>query len=444
VLDFLSSLEKELYGRIETGLASLVVSGNKEGEVNETNHLLFWQSDLDSSVNRNFIEDALRRALKAIHREESIDPVLDRDTAGLSGSPSISESIFTKIIHADVFVADVSIINAGSGMRHTPNPNVLVELGYAVAQLGWDRILLVQNTCFGGPGDLPFDLRGRRVVSYELRQDAGDRSEARGLLQGRLETGLKAVLGSSTDISLQTGTKAPLWWGKWKIENNDVARGGQLFVREVGPAGFLFDLSVYDGAHMGELTAYARLVSADLAYSRIANGDSGEIGEIVFRKRLDSTRRVIDVDETESCSYYRGAGVLFAGSFVRNREALFDGGILNELDLSRLYHICGEYYDSLCLRFQGLHLSENLDEFPARVTVGGVRGLYSIMEGILMCADGGELWVAFIDDDVVRYFTTECEYKNRLPATIENWRARFKNIEVIFHSCVDFIPKRRS
>lgn len=41
MLDFLSSLEKELYGRIETGLASLVVSGNKEGEVNETNHLLF-------------------------------------------------------------------------------------------------------------------------------------------------------------------------------------------------------------------------------------------------------------------------------------------------------------------------------------------------------------------------------------------------------------------
>jgi hypothetical protein len=404
-----------------------------------------WQSDLEGSINRNFIEEALKRALKSIRKEESesIDPVLDRDTAGLSGSPSISDSIFAKILQADVFVADVSIINTGSGTRPTPNPNVLIELGYAVAHIGWDRILLIQNIAFGGPEDLPFDLRGRRVVSYDLQQGISDRSEVRGLLQGRLETALKAAIGSSTDISLWAGIDTPLWWGQWNIEGNGLAHGGQLFIREVGPSGFLFDLSVYNGSHIGMLTAYARLAATNLAYARIANGDSGEVGEITFRRSLEKGRRIIDVDETESCSYYHGMGAVFAGMFVRNREALFDGGILNELDLSRLYHISGQYYESLSLRFQGLHqFEENLDEFHADVTVGGVRGLYTIMEGILMRGKGGELWVAYIDEDLVRYFTTECEYKNRLPKTLEQWRERFREKEVVFHSCVDFVPKR--
>ena len=74
-----------------------------------------WQSDLAPKLNRNLIEDALGRALKAIKRDESatIEPVLDRDTSGIPGSPAIADTIFNKIATADVFVADVSIINSG-------------------------------------------------------------------------------------------------------------------------------------------------------------------------------------------------------------------------------------------------------------------------------------------------------------------------------------------
>jgi hypothetical protein len=41
---------------------------------------------------------------------------------------------------------------------------------------------------------------------------------------------------------------------------------------------------------------------------------------------------------------------------------------------------------------------------------------------------------------VVRYFTTESEYKKRLPKTIEVWRGRFSENEVIFEAEVDTIP----
>lgn len=69
--------------------------------------------------------------------EVQVEPVIDRDTVGVSGSPDIGQTIFQKIDKAAVFVADVSIINAGSDEdRQTPNPNVLIELGYAMRAIG--------------------------------------------------------------------------------------------------------------------------------------------------------------------------------------------------------------------------------------------------------------------------------------------------------------------
>src|SRR4051812_1324417 len=101
-----------------------------------------WQSDLPANRNRNLIEESLERAAKAIRKDENetIDPVIDRDTEGIDGAPAIADSIFAKIALADVFVADVSLINVGSTGRLTPNPNVLIELGYAIGRLGWGRI----------------------------------------------------------------------------------------------------------------------------------------------------------------------------------------------------------------------------------------------------------------------------------------------------------------
>ncbi len=403
-----------------------------------------WQSDLDPFGNRNLIEDALKRCLKSIKNNalETVEPVLDRDTAGMSGSPSISEGIFSKITLADVFVADVSIINSNVGGRLTPNPNVLIELGYAVAQIGWERIILVQNSAYGSPEELPFDLRGRRVVPYSFNRDLNDRSETRALLQGRLEAALKAALYESTQISLPSGSGAQLWWGKWSKDSDGLGFGGELFIRDVCAAGFLFDLSVINGSHSGSITTYARLVAQDLAYARVENGSGGEIGEILFRRELSGDRRVVRIEETSGCIYYHGMGVRFSGNFVHVLEPLFDYGFLNELEMISLFRISGEYYESLRKRFQGIGKSENLDSFIAQVLIGGVRGLYTIMEGIIMLGSRGELWVAYIDDDVVRYFTTQSVWKTILPKTIKEWRSRFSEKKVEYHTIVDAIPSR--
>ena len=219
-----------------------------------------WQSDLDSKGNRSLIQDALNKALKSIKRDgnESIEPVLDRDTNGLQGSPSISESIFNKITLSDVFVADVSIINSHLPGRKTANPNVLIELGYAVSQLGWDRVIMIQNTFYGSPEELPFDLRGRRVIAYSMEPNVDNKPEARSLLQGRVEAALKEALNDSKIGAISSGVNAPIWWGEWYSDDKR-SYGGKLFIKETSSNGFLFELNVMNGAHTGSITGEAVL-----------------------------------------------------------------------------------------------------------------------------------------------------------------------------------------
>jgi hypothetical protein len=160
---------------------------------------------------------------------------------------------------------------------------------------------------------------------------------------------------------------------------------------------------------------------------------------LTFRKTREEPQKIL-VEEEGSCHYFRGVGATFAGVYARKVELLFDYGFLDELDLARVYSITGQYYRDLMNRFLRVGKIENLDSFPAEVLHGGVAGLYSIMEGIIMKGSAGELWVAYIDGDVVRYFTTQAEYRSKLPQTIEQWRTGFAEKKVIMDPEVRTIP----
>jgi len=127
-----------------------------------------WQCDSPHCDNRNFIESAIAMALKAIQMASRIQasPRLDKDTKGITGIPDIANTILEKIRACDLIVADVSFIGkseaGGKDEKPLPNPNVMIELGYALSELSWERIILVLNTTTGTPDKLPFDLRNRR------------------------------------------------------------------------------------------------------------------------------------------------------------------------------------------------------------------------------------------------------------------------------------------
>ena len=154
-----------------------------------------WQSDSPNATNRTFILKALEDAAKAIRNDATIEvePVIDRDTSGVPGAPDITDTILRKIDQSQVFVCDVSIVNPGNNSRPTPNPNVLIELGYAIKSLGWDRIIIVINVVFGGPESLPFDLRTKRCLPYRMANEIPERAPERKILQASLEQGLRLI-----------------------------------------------------------------------------------------------------------------------------------------------------------------------------------------------------------------------------------------------------------
>lgn len=138
-----------------------------------------WQSDLPNSTNRSFIESIVEKAIKQVNDEIefSLETTVDRDTKNILGSPDIANTILEKISKSDIFIADISIINKESKGRKTANPNVLFELGYAVNELGWDRVICLFNSDFGDLSDLPFDLRNRRVIRYDTTNRAKTKQE---------------------------------------------------------------------------------------------------------------------------------------------------------------------------------------------------------------------------------------------------------------------------
>lgn len=134
-----------------------------------------WQSDSLSKIGRDFISSALTDALKEKAVVEEVLRV-DCSAEGESGTPDLPSTIFEKLTQAAVAVFDVTPVGQSIRKeRALPNPNVLLELGFAAGIIGWHRVILVMNTFEGRkPEDLPFDLRHRRFPITYLSRTGGE------------------------------------------------------------------------------------------------------------------------------------------------------------------------------------------------------------------------------------------------------------------------------
>ena len=195
-----------------------------------------WQSDYDGKISHYFVRDALSDAIKTLKAESILEEPseaerrtqlhLDHDTKGKTGWIHITQSIFEKIEDSAIFIADVTPVafspskkNAEGnevGMRPIMNPNVAIELGYALKALDWARIVPVMNTAYGSVERMPFDIdRTRRwAITYELKEGASKEEirDARTKLAGAF---VGALIQSSVSMSscrtawvLLSGSKA--------------------------------------------------------------------------------------------------------------------------------------------------------------------------------------------------------------------------------------------
>lgn len=128
-----------------------------------------WQCDLNKDTNQYGIRDCIESALTSIEKTlNNINLHKEEATSNSPGSPNIPEKIFEKISTAHIFICDLTCVTEFNNKKFA-NPNVLIELGYAISELGWDRILLLFNTEYGNiPNDLPFDTRTHRATPFKI------------------------------------------------------------------------------------------------------------------------------------------------------------------------------------------------------------------------------------------------------------------------------------
>jgi hypothetical protein len=85
----------------------------------------------------------------------------------------IAATILNKSVDAAVFIADLTPIARSPDGKWLPNPNVMIELGWAMHRPRWERVIGILNMASGAKvEDLPFDIRQRRVVTFVLAERA--------------------------------------------------------------------------------------------------------------------------------------------------------------------------------------------------------------------------------------------------------------------------------
>jgi len=132
-----------------------------------------WQLDTPPEQNKTFIWNALSAATSSAASsavpEESPRP--ESDTGGVAGSPNIVDTIFKRIRDCAFFIADLTFTAKTESGKLVPNPNVLIELGYAARSIGWERTILVLNQAYGKEKHLPFDiLQHRWPIEYKMSE----------------------------------------------------------------------------------------------------------------------------------------------------------------------------------------------------------------------------------------------------------------------------------
>ena len=162
-----------------------------------------WQSDLPHKCNRTFIRESIDEAVAQLAEAGVVEdaPRVDEGMEGVAGTPEVASIMFEKIDDSAIFIADVSLVGRTEPKdpkreaKRVPNPNVLLEMGYAAARIGWNRIICVMNEKYGKRHEQPFDVRNRRFpINYTL--DPGknaDRDEVKAKLASEIKGAIEVM-----------------------------------------------------------------------------------------------------------------------------------------------------------------------------------------------------------------------------------------------------------
>ena len=220
-----------------------------------------WQSDLPDSTNKDFLESVLEQSIKALAEDDGLDELelderlkLDKDTKEVPGSPPIVDVILKKISDCEIFVPDLSFVGTTEKGKLLPNPNVLIEYGWALSEVGHLRIVPIINTEYGDVSAeaLPFDMRHlRHPLQYSLATDATPEVKAKveKNLIDEVTTAIRLALKhrAETPSSIASKTHSPI---PWTTDPSTFLEKGEKLSVHVNSVGTYRNLSLPSNQHM--------------------------------------------------------------------------------------------------------------------------------------------------------------------------------------------------
>jgi hypothetical protein len=149
-----------------------------------------YQSDIPEEFGKKFIIEAMDQTIDRM-KKEGINLELEYGMRKTPGNPLLIEEMLGKSKNADLVLVDLTFTSSKNWFESkkikflnkeirvlnrfedklSPNPNALLEMGYAWAQKGYHRTALLMNTAYGTPEDLPVDLKGFRwAIPFNINE----------------------------------------------------------------------------------------------------------------------------------------------------------------------------------------------------------------------------------------------------------------------------------
>ncbi|WP_367391683.1 hypothetical protein [Lewinella sp. LCG006] len=180
-----------------------------------------FQMDTEDKFGKGFIQSAIEIAIQKF-KSEGVEVSLDFGFRGTPGSPLLIEEMLKKSSDSDMVIVDLTFTSSKEWFnaelidedinerwfsipigdrKLSPNPNVLLETGYAWATKGTYRTLAVMNVANGSPDELPVDLKGFRWgITYNLDEsNYEDRKSIRKDLANDFYDAIKTAIASEAE-----------------------------------------------------------------------------------------------------------------------------------------------------------------------------------------------------------------------------------------------------
>lgn len=214
------------------------------------------------------------------------------------------------------------------------------------------------------------------------------------------------------------------WHGTF-IRDKGSFYSSTLEITDVTANSFKFQIKAYSGGNMGGVSGVAYIKGNNSVF------DDGQGGILTFTISNDD----IQIEQSYEMNRYCGMGVGFMGQYVNEnknpqpikRENYFtEFNVFNGNQEQEFKRIVGDNYKKFTNTGHLFFDEKDLDGLGTHVHRIGVRGLFTILESIIMVRDSDNtIWAAVIDGDKVLYFTNAND--KRIPKTILHWQERFRN-----------------